>query len=132
MEHTPTPWRIPANKNLNARSRSGIMIESAPLSNGGGPQYIAEVSGISIEGDSLSNAEFIVRACNSFEELLEACKKLPNQKSLLADAAYTGGDVPKKWINDRGHYNDGYNQALRDVAKLREQAIAKVDNPSAL
>jgi len=40
---------------------------------------------------------------------------LPRRKSILEDAAYTGGDVPKKWINDRGHYNDGYNKALEDV-----------------
>jgi len=61
----------------------------------------------------------------SIEEMYEALKKLPSRKSLLEDAAYTGGDVPKKWINDRGHFNDGYNQALKDVAQLREQALAK-------
>ena len=58
-------------------------------------------------------------------EFLEASVHLPQPKSLLADAAYTGGDLPKKWINDRGHYNDGYNQCLKDVALHFEPAIAK-------
>jgi len=49
------------------------------------------------------------------EEREKLFGSLPEPKSLLADASYTGGDVPKKWINDRGHYNNGYNQALLDV-----------------
>jgi len=60
-------------------------------------------------------------------DLYEALKNLPRPKSILEEAAYTGGDVPKKWINDRGHFNDGYNQALKDVAKLREQALSKME-----
>ena len=62
------------------------------------------------------------------EDMYEALKELPEPKSLLADAAYTGGDVSKSWIRDRGNWNDGYNQALKDVAKLREQALAKAGN----
>lgn len=58
-------------------------------------------------------------------DLYEELKYLPEPKSLLADAAYTGGDVPKKWINDTGHFNDGYNQALKDIAKHREKALTK-------
>ena len=74
-----------------------------------------------------ANAERIVRAVNCHDDLVEALKELPEPKSLLEDAAYTGGDVPRKWINDRGHFNDGYNQALKDVAKRRERALAKVE-----
>jgi hypothetical protein len=59
--------------------------------------------------------------------MYEALKGLPRPKSLLEDAAYTGGDVKKKWIDNRGHFNDGYNQALEDVAKLREKALAKAE-----
>jgi len=60
-------------------------------------------------------------------KLYGACKNLPEPKSILAEAAYTGGDIPKKWINDRGYYIDGYNQALRDVAKHFEQALAEAE-----
>jgi len=63
----------------------------------------------------------------SISDMYEALKQLPEPKSILADAAYTGGDIPKKWMNDRGHFNDGYNQALKDVTKLREQALAKFE-----
>ena len=59
--------------------------------------------------------------------MVEALTKLPEPKSILAEAAYTGGDVPKSWIRDRGNWNDGYNQALEDVAKLREQALQKAE-----
>ena len=60
-------------------------------------------------------------------ELYEALKDLPEPKSILAEAAYTGGDIPKKWMNDRGHFIDGYNQALKEVAKRREQALAEAE-----
>lgn len=58
-------------------------------------------------------------------DLLEACTRLPEPKSLLSEAAYTGGDVPKKWINDRGKYIEGYNRALTDIRKHLEQAVTK-------
>jgi len=79
-------------------------------------------------GDS-AGAHFI-QYCPKHEaapELYEALKNLPERKSILAEAAYSGGDLSKKWINDRGHFNDGYNQALKDVKKIREQAIAKAE-----
>lgn len=58
-------------------------------------------------------------------DMVEELKYLPEPKSILADAAYTGGDVPKKWINDRGFFNDGYNQALKDIKEHRKQALDK-------
>ncbi len=70
-----------------------------------------------------ANAHLIVAA----PDMYEALKKLPEPKSLLAEAAYTGGDVPKSWIRDKGYWNDGYNQALKDIARMREQALAKAD-----
>lgn len=46
----------------------------------------------------------------------EIKKCIPSRKSLLADAAYSGGEgLGKKWINDIGIYYDGYNKALDDV-----------------
>ena len=61
------------------------------------------------------------------EDLYEALKTLPAPKSILAEAAYTGADVPKKWISDRGNYIDGYNQALKDVKQRSDKAVAKAD-----
>lgn len=61
MEHTPTPW--------NVRGTNGLRIIYGE--NGS----IAEVKNLKrlvMENDA--NAEFIVRACNSHEALLEACK----------------------------------------------------------
>jgi len=69
----------------------------------------------------LSDAQLDVAA----PVMYEALNNLPEPKSILADAAYTGGDVPKSWIRDRGNFNDGYNQALKDVSKMREQVLAK-------
>ena len=61
-------------------------------------------------------------------DMYDALKNLPEPKSILEEAAYTGGDVSKKWIAERSQYIDGYNRALKDVAKLHEQALAKAEN----
>ena len=37
------------------------------------------------------------------------------KKSLLEECAYSGGGIPKKWIEERGQYIKGYNQALSDI-----------------
>ena len=63
----------------------------------------------------------------SAPELYEACKNLPEPKSILVECAYTGGDIPKKWMNDRGHFIDGYNQALKEVRELLGQALTKAE-----
>ena len=60
-------------------------------------------------------------------DMYEALKELPEPKSILAEAAYTGGDVPKKWIAERGQFIDGYNQALKDVKIRQQQALAKAE-----
>ena len=49
------------------------------------------------------------------EGMEEIAVLLPKEKSLLEEAAYTGGDVSKKWINDRGNYISGYNDALKQI-----------------
>ena len=64
---------------------------------------------------------------DALPDLYEALKTLPAPKSILAEAAYTGADVPKKWISDRGNYIDGYNQALKDVKQRSDKAVAKAD-----
>jgi hypothetical protein len=60
-------------------------------------------------------------------EMYEALKELPEKKSLLSEAAYTGGDVSKKWVNDRGNYIEGYNQAIKDMQIKAQQALSKAE-----
>lgn len=70
MEHTPIPWKIQGLPHLNAHHKNNIMIDSAPLSNGGGPQYICEVYGTCVQGDAHANAAYIVQAVNNHKELV--------------------------------------------------------------
>ena len=60
MAHTPTPWLIDKFGNVK-------MI-------GGRKNILVQGFGLNSEKESVSNSTFIVRACNSHDELLEACK----------------------------------------------------------
>ena len=71
MKHTPTPWRM-ARVNYFP-STAGFEINS-------GANWYAFAK---IEGD----AEFIVRAVNSHEELLEALKELVQGHSIKGEEA---------------------------------------------
>lgn len=53
-KHTPTPWHVGPHYKSDIESRVGRVCDISPMN---APQSIA-------------NAEFIVRACNSHEELL--------------------------------------------------------------
>lgn len=56
-KHTPTPWYLlPARTLVNIKGPGGWQIGQIPM-------------------DEKANAAFIVRAVNSHEELLEACKR---------------------------------------------------------
>ena len=67
------------------------------------------------------------------QELIELCRMvmeevLLEKKSLLADMAYSGGDLPKKYItfqqsNDL-HY-DSYNRCLSDIERRAEELLNK-------
>ncbi len=58
-------------------------------------------------------------------EMLGVLDYLPRPKSILEEAAYTGGEMPKKWMYERGIFINGYNGALKDVKKCLRDAIAK-------
>ena len=119
MEHTKGEWKVDGQEVIVGDKATARIIAKC----GGHTMGIQ-----SLIDENKTNAERIVKAVNCHDDLVEALKELPEPKSLLEDAAYTGGDVPKKWINDRGHFNDGYNQALKDVAERRERALAKAEN----
>ena len=66
-------------------------------------------------------------------ELMELCRMVVDEmllekKSLLADMAYTGGDLPKKYINFQRsndlHY-DSYNRCLSDIERRAEELLGK-------
>lgn len=77
-EHTPTPWLIergPTGCRINSSERdTDGRNRSVALTAGDGSSYPATVNE--------ANAEFIVRACNTHDDLLAACKEiLPHCKS---------------------------------------------------
>ena len=48
-----------------------------------------------------------------------------DNKSLLDDFAYQGPEGAKSYIAKMGKYYDGYNNCLKEIKQLLEQAIAK-------
>lgn len=97
MEHTPTPWKKSEN------NWGKVNIHNFP--NGGGTNLIADLIGNAKEMDS--NADFIVRAVNSHDELVEACKEV-----LL-------------WAKTPG--NHGGNPYCMEFVKKAEKALAKAE-----
>ena len=66
-EHTPTPWTLAGGTNKKCQ----LFIWMAGTYAGG--HAIATVH--DIQEPAKANAEFIVRACNSHDRLLDACKQ---------------------------------------------------------
>jgi hypothetical protein len=67
-KHTPGPWYV---------TISGLGVATTPRrATANICDLVCDFTGISedTEDEALANAEFIVRACNSHEKLLEACK----------------------------------------------------------
>lgn len=67
-KHTPLPWR---------RRGDEIAIDTGKI--GGRKQIAKMIPGFGPKGlspTSKANAEFIVRACNAYDDLLAACKSL--------------------------------------------------------
>ncbi len=84
MEHTPTPWK--ANGDFILHSSSGTHIATT---------MPAELP---VTPQSVANAEFIVRACNAFKELVELLKtgiRLNGTKSqeILWDNFWKDADI---------------------------------------
>ena len=65
------------------------------------------------------------QAVRELVKALEEVAQMPPH-SVLAEAAYTGGDLPKKWIKERPIFSDGYNEALREVKLKVETALRNV------
>jgi len=95
MSHTPTPWKAEENRVFQIKHptfRIAICTSNSA-------DYLEEKA----------NAEFIVRACNNHDELLEALKE---SQIALYDAMHAG------------HLSRSYGGKVMDKI---EQAIAKVE-----
>lgn len=96
--HTPLPWRIktPAHATIE-----GEKIHSY---DDGWTKYYGNVANICDGKDREANAAFIVRACNSHYDLLEA---LERAMPYLEDAANDCRDTP----NEAAHILDAMKRA---------------------
>ena len=95
-------------------------------------QYVNDSKGrvvaycpLSINGRSLEEMRTNIRLIAAAPEFLAALENLPAPKSIFADKAYTGEDVPLKWIIDRVAFIAGYNTALKDIESCNKATIAK-------
>ena len=70
MNHTPTPWKL--NK---AGSQKTIYINTADEEG----LYLADLQNCQGTETTEANAEFIVRACNSHDDLVKALKEVKEQ-----------------------------------------------------
>lgn len=105
--HTPGPWHI----DRMAAGPSFYVIDEAG-------EDIARVRG----GDDRShpNAEFIVRACNSHEELLEVVRMVAN-----ASMCGTKSEPPESWIG--WQWSGGGTEAAYRIKELARAALAKAE-----
>ena len=74
-KHTATPWNMVSQKGLIGRQKEGDrLIYSVETKEHVSETFQYRNDEHTDAETSIANAEFIVRACNSHEELVEACK----------------------------------------------------------
>ncbi len=89
-EHTPTPWK--------ADDASNIATVYGPGDNGPLSHRVAECHRVAKLGDMehAANAEFIARACNNFDALVEALGRAARSCHHPACRASRGRDMPSR------------------------------------
>lgn len=50
------------------------------------------------------------------------------EKDLLAEVAYTGGDIGKRYVKERPIYVQGYNDAVREILPAVEEVLEVLAN----
>lgn len=100
MNHTPMPWKAIYHKVGNdvQHGLAGFSIQ-------------AKEKGIAYNIAQEENAEFIVRACNAYEDLVEALKAICNDESQIV-----------KFVCD-GEYRKG----VSNLIDLGREALAKTE-----
>jgi len=100
LEHTPTPWNVYPDCDK-------IIVDSDDA-------MVCSVSGTA--PSMHERRDFIVRAVNNHERLLEACKMAAGALALIQPNGYD----PEWYVN-----------AINDAKKLCAEAIGECDSPSA-
>jgi len=100
MEHTPGPWHVTNDQYSSALfgNHIGFTIKSWD------GRLLRDVCNITLnnavgipEAERKANAQFIVRACNCHDELLEACRlTLDILDNITTDNFSKGGDKPAR------------------------------------
>lgn len=114
-EHTPTPYEL-------SGSASWPRCPGVPRSVWTGGSDMRKQKRICIitrrgAEESNANAEFIVRACNSHDALVAACKRL-DKFQIEYDFITCGGGMPG---------NDTYSSMLLDIVKEARAALAAAE-----
>lgn len=68
-KHTPTPW----SQFIYNKKKPHEIVISVPYSDG--TDHLCTIDSSARPEENRANAKFIVRACNSHDELLQACKE---------------------------------------------------------
>lgn len=76
MSHTPTPWHKSGRMIFAPGEKGGNICELSELRASEFVKHRPIAVGSDDRNEAHANGEFIVRAANSHEELLEACKEL--------------------------------------------------------
>jgi hypothetical protein len=75
-EHTPTPWKKDEEYNTRPPMTSPFRV----IANGSTSDRVRPICRMELQGEEAqANAEFIVKACNCHEELLEVLKEIKTQ-----------------------------------------------------
>jgi hypothetical protein len=121
VKHTPTPWkilpggadRIHAGKNAECHKIVSCYTEN---------EY-AEKHDQSFSAEDFANAAFIVRACNNFDDMLEALKLAePIARTLMDELAHTKA-------TDWGLVNDGLIKICRAIACAEGKPVIYEHDP---
>ncbi len=105
LKHTPTPWKVletlPRKRTINITTATGAPVHAV----------IAE--GLNNrDGNARQNGDFIVKACNSYDALVEALRKLIDASNVIASA-----------IEGSTDQFDPEKSALIDVTRAAENIL---------
>lgn len=99
MQHTKTPWRV------GKPSQMGSVVADEPVPEIKGSDAVEHYGGhLVAESIAPRNAAFIVRACNSHDQLVAALEDMMDWARAVSDEYIDGGDL-----------REDYRQALSDA-----------------
>ena len=124
MEHTPGLWKIENNGEL--QELDGV--QYVRIMGPGEYEHICDIfetpalpSYPNVKVDARANAEFIVRACNAHDELVDTCNLILERMDLGRVVARGENRVKSYEIKGKR------NEDVRDIIKTFKQALAKAE-----